>query len=123
VGLPLIVEATLWGKRLKTQRDPEMLSYACHVAVELGADAVKTEYTGDPVTMAQVVEACSVPVVILGGPQSDDVDALLGATRVAIQAGARGVAYGRNVWLSADPVGVADSVRAVLGGAPVPVPF
>ena len=67
-GLPLIVEATLWGKRLKAQRDPELLSYACHVAVELGADAVKTEYTGDPVTMAQVVDACSVPVVILGGP-------------------------------------------------------
>lgn len=122
-GLPLIVEATLWGNRLKAHRDPELLSYACHVAVELGADAVKTEYTGDPVTMAQVVDACSVPVVILGGPQSSDVDALLNSTREAVKAGARGVAYGRNVWLSPDPVGIADSVRAVLGGAEVAVRY
>jgi fructose-bisphosphate aldolase, class I len=99
VGLPLIVEATLWGKRLQDQRDPESLSYACHVAVELGADAVKTEYTGDPLTMAQVVDACSVPVVAPGGPWSDDVEALLSATRGAVDAGARGVAYGRNIWL------------------------
>ena len=119
VGLPLIVEATLWGKRLQGQRDPESLSYACHVAVELGADAVKTEYTGDPLTMAQVVDACSVPVVVLGGPWSDDVEALLSATRGAVDAGARGVAYGRNVWLSADPLGVTGAIRSVLDGRSV----
>ena len=116
VGLPLIVEATLWGRRLRNPRDPELLSYACHMAVELGADAVKTEYTGDPATMAQVVDACSVPVVVLGGPRSNDVDGLLASTRAAVTAGARGVAYGRNIWLAAEPVAVADAVRGALGG-------
>ncbi|HUB70225.1 MAG TPA: hypothetical protein VL984_07375 [Acidimicrobiales bacterium] len=114
VGLPLIVETTLWGGRLTRQTEPELLRYACHMAVELGADAVKTEYTGDPVTMAQVVDACSVPVVILGGPHSGNLQGLVESTRAAVVSGVRGVAYGRNIWLAPDPAAAAEAVRGAL---------
>jgi len=36
-------------------------------AAELGVDIIKTTYTGDPKSMARVVEACPARVAIQGG--------------------------------------------------------
>ena len=118
-GIPVIVEATLWGGRIADTRDPEQLALACRMAVELGADAVKTEYTGDVETMKSVIDACGVPVVTLGGPKTDALDGLLEATRGAMSAGASGVAYGRNVWLSDDANQLTGQLREIIHGQPV----
>jgi DhnA family fructose-bisphosphate aldolase class Ia len=121
VGLPLIVEAVLWGTRIADKKDPEMLAFGCRMATELGADAIKTEYTGDPVTMAQIVNSCPAPVLVLGGQKSDSPSALIDATRDALDAGARGVIYGRNIWQSDDPVGISRQLREVIHGSLVAV--
>ncbi|GIW04456.1 MAG: fructose-bisphosphate aldolase [Thermomicrobiales bacterium] len=114
VGLPLIVEAVLWGSQIENKKDPERLAFACRMAVELGADAIKTEYTGDPVTMRQIIETCPAPVLVLGGAKSDSVADVLEATRGAMEAGARGVIYGRNVWQHDDPVAVSRQLRDII---------
>jgi DhnA family fructose-bisphosphate aldolase class Ia len=116
VGLPLIVESVLWGNRIKDQRDPERLAFGCRMAAELGADALKTEYTGDPATMAQIVESCPAPVLVLGGPKSDSPTAIFDATRGALEAGAKGVAFGRNVWQADDPLAVCAQLREIIHG-------
>lgn len=116
VGLPLIVEAVLWGSRIEDRKDPELLAYACRTAAELGADAIKTEWTGDRATMAQVIAGCPAPVLVLGGAKTDTPEPLLEATRGAIEAGARGVAYGRNVWQADDPLDVARQLREIIHG-------
>lgn len=116
LGLPLIVETVLWGSRITDSRDPDMLAFGCRMAAELGADAIKTEYTGDPETMAPVIEGCGVPVLTLGGPKTDSEDELVQTTREAMEAGARGVVYGRNVWQAEDPIRVSASLREVIHG-------
>ncbi len=116
VGLPLMVEATLWGSRIADKRDPELLAFVCRLAAELGADAIKTEYTGDPERMATVVEGCPVPILTLGGPKTDSEEALLGATRGAMEAGVRGVVYGRNIWQAENPQKISASIREVVHG-------
>ena len=122
VGLPLIVEATLWGSRIADRKDPELLAFACRTAAELGADAIKTEWTGDRATMAQVIEGCPAPVFVLGGAKAATPEPLLAATREAMAAGARGVAYGRNVWQADDPLAVSRQLREIIhGAAPVGV--
>ena len=55
--MPLIVEATLWGTRHDEKKDPEALQHVCRMAYELGADAIKTEYTGDVERCAQVIDS------------------------------------------------------------------
>jgi DhnA family fructose-bisphosphate aldolase class Ia len=120
VGLPLIVEAVLWGSRVPDKRDPDMLAYGCRVAAELGADALKTEYTGDPISMAKVIEGCPAPVLVLGGPKTDAPNALFDATREALDAGARGVAYGRNIWQADDPLAVSRKLREIIHGVRSP---
>jgi fructose-bisphosphate aldolase, class I len=116
VGLPLIVEATLWGSRIAEKKDPDLLAYGCRIAAELGADAIKTEYTGDPATMAQVVEECPVPVLTLGGAKGSSEEAVVEAARGAMEGGARGIIFGRNVWQTEDPVRMSAALREVVHG-------
>jgi DhnA family fructose-bisphosphate aldolase class Ia len=116
VGMPVIVESVLWGGRMEDKRDPELLAFGARVAAEFGADAIKTTYTGDPETMRQVVEGCPVPVLVLGGVRSSDPAVVLEATRGALDAGAKGVVYGRNVWQADDPVAMCGSLRDVIHG-------
>lgn len=48
------------------------------------------------------IVAWGVPTVILGGARQDNLNLLLEQIRAALEAGARGVVIGRNVWQSAD---------------------
>ena len=86
------------------------------MAAELGADAVKTEYTGDPQTMREVVEACPVPILTLGGAKSNSEEAVVEAARGAVEGGARGIIFGRNVWMADDPVRMSASLREAVHG-------
>ncbi len=113
-GLPLIVESVLWGSRIKDKKDPERLAFAARMAVELGADAIKTEFTGDPETMKQIIDGTPAPVLVLGGAKSNDPDAVVAATRQAMTSGAKGVIYGRNVWQADDPLAISARLRDVI---------
>lgn len=114
VGLPVIVEAVLWGSRAHDQADEGAITYVSRLAAELGADAVKTQYTGDPQSMRRVVESCPVPVLLLGGPKSDDLDELTRSSRDALSTGARGLVYGRNVWQGGDTLAAARRLHGLV---------
>lgn len=113
-GLPLIVETVLWGSRIEDSRDPDLLAFGCRMAAELGADVIKTEYTGDPETMKPVVEGCPVPLLVLGGPKGDSAEDLVESTRGAMAAGARGVIYGRNIWQADDPIRLSTDIKETI---------
>jgi len=102
VGLPVIVEATLWGSRVSDQRDPEALRQMCRIAAELGADAIKTEFVGEIDAQRDLIEEVgNIPVLTLGGAAAAP-DVVAQAARDAISAGVRGLIFGRNVWQVAD---------------------
>jgi len=96
-GLPLMVEAMAKGKDLKST-DPAGVKLASRAAAELGADMVKTYYTGDPDSFAEVIEGCMVPVVVLGGAKTDSIRDVFSDVYYSIQAGGSGIAIGRNIW-------------------------
>ena len=73
------------------------------MGAELGADIVKTNYSGDPESFANVIDSCPVPVVIAGGPKVETELDHLSMVEGAIASGARGVAIGRNVFQHQDP--------------------
>ena len=81
----------------------ELVAHAARIGMELGADVIKTQYTGSPDTFARVVEAVRpVPVVIAGGPLRPELE-VVAAAQAAVQAGARGVSIGRNVFCREAP--------------------
>ena len=81
----------------------EYVKLAARIGAELGADIVKTNYTGSPDTFKEIVKGCNVPVVIAGGPKMDTEADLLQMVYDAIGAGATGVAIGRNIFQAEDP--------------------
>jgi DhnA family fructose-bisphosphate aldolase class Ia len=117
IGLPVIVESVLWGSRMDDQRDAELLAFAARMAAELGADAIKTTYTGDPESMRRVVEGCPIPVLVLGGVRSADPAPVLEATRGALEAGAKGRRLRPQRWQADDPLLMCGLLRDVIHGA------
>jgi fructose-bisphosphate aldolase, class I len=109
-GIFLVVEVVDWGPLCRPETRTEMLTWGVRVAAELGADVVKVPYVGSVLEMEQLVAVCPVPVLALGGPPIEE-ETLLARTRASLQAGARGVVYGRNIWQAPDP---ASRVRSVL---------
>ncbi|WP_110644010.1 hypothetical protein [Salinicola sp. CPA57] len=102
IGLPLIVEAVVWGHREQGREDGrldgERIARVARIGAELGADLIKAQFTGDPRDMQGLVQSCPVPVLVLGGSAMNDDEALACFTRDALDNGARGVIFGRNAW-------------------------
>jgi DhnA family fructose-bisphosphate aldolase class Ia len=93
---------------------PKNIGDACRIGAELGVDFIKTTYTGDVDSFAKIVEQVYVPIVVLGGTKSDDPRDLLEPIHGAMQAGACGVACGRNIYQSEDPAKMVQAVAAII---------
>ena len=120
VGIPLIVESLARGKAVENPGDPRWLNLHTRMAVELGADAVKTDYSGDTASMRSVVEQCPIPILVLGGSRhASDKDAL-NVVREVAAAGAAGVFFGRNVFQADNISAFLEQARAALDGASTP---
>jgi DhnA family fructose-bisphosphate aldolase class Ia len=101
-GIPLIGEFyPIAPEKMSPEALHKIVYTACRILAELGADAIKTFYTGE--RFADVVEACPVPIFTLGAEKTPrEIDALNLAYR-SVKAGARGVVFGRNVIQAANP--------------------
>jgi fructose-bisphosphate aldolase, class I len=123
VGVPLIVESLARGKQIENPGDPKWLKLHTRIAVELGADAIKTDYSGDPDSMRSVVEGCPIPILVLGGSRQDSDKDSLALVRGAVEAGASGVFIGRNVFQSENMRSFLQQARSILDRrASLPVP-
>ena len=78
--------------------------WACRVGAELGADLIKTRYSGSVSEFRRSVEACGQPVLVAGGPRREaGLSGALGTVSEVLEAGASGVIFGRQVWQHDDP--------------------
>jgi DhnA family fructose-bisphosphate aldolase class Ia len=95
----------------------ENVALSARVAAELGADWVKAPYAPD---YRRVAEACYIPVVMLGGARKSYERQMLENIKTAVDAGAAGVAIGRNIFQADDPERMTAAVAAIVhGGATV----
>jgi DhnA family fructose-bisphosphate aldolase class Ia len=82
------------------------------MAAELGADLVKTFYTGSD--FEKITQATPVPVLALGAKKTPrEIDALRLAHE-AVSAGARGIVFGRNVLQARSPEKFLDALKEVV---------
>jgi len=98
-GMPLMIEPIARGEKVGADiHDSAYIALAVRIAAELGADIVKTAYTGTTESFRPVVEACPVPVLIAGGPRARTDMEVMEMIEGAMRAGASGVVFGRNVF-------------------------
>jgi fructose-bisphosphate aldolase, class I len=114
-GIPAIAWIYPRGAAVQNDTSKEIVSYAARAGLELGADAVKIKYTGDPESFSWAVKAAGgVKVFMSGGPKAPTDDDFLAQVKGVIQAGATGLAVGRNVWQNSDPLAMAEKLKKII---------
>ena len=113
-GMPLLAMMYPRGKKVKSEHDVEMVKHVARIGAELGADLIKTNYTGDPDSFKDVIRSCPVPVIIAGGPKANTDSEVLKMVEDAIAAGASGVSIGRNVFQHDSPTDITIAISKVV---------
>ena len=96
------------------EETPEITAYAARIGMELGADMVKVKYTGDRSTLSWVVKSAGRTKVVVSGGVKKDKSKFLDEVQSVMHAGAAGIAVGRNVWQSEDPMGVTAELKNIV---------
>jgi fructose-bisphosphate aldolase, class I len=99
-GVPLMAEMLPGGFTSSPEKSAANVALACRIGAELGANIIKTTYVGPKEEFRKVTAGCFAPVVVLGGEATNSHNGLFGAIEDSLDAGAAGVAIGRNVWKS-----------------------
>ncbi|MGB4405553.1 MAG: hypothetical protein WBI82_01675 [Sphaerochaeta sp.] len=119
LGLPVMLEAlakgTIGGKEF-APHESEAIRMVARMGAEIGADLIKTYYTGSVESFARVVEGCPVPIVILGGSKNDSVRVVFQAIYDSLQAGGSGIAMGRNIWSFGNVEAMINAVNGLVHG-------
>ena len=97
-SVPLIAMMYPRGENIKDPHDPGIVAHAARIGAEGGADMVKTVYTGDIDSFRNVVKSCPVPIVIAGGPTATSDFEIMQLCYDAMEAGAKGITFGRNIF-------------------------
>ena len=116
LGVPVLAMSYARGVNLEgddPEHNAEYLGHAVRLAEELGADLVKTAYSGDSGSFESVCAATRLPVIIAGGSRGTDRQTAE-MVRGAMDAGAAGVSMGRSIFQHDDPEGITRAVSAVV---------
>jgi predicted phospho-2-dehydro-3-deoxyheptonate aldolase len=113
-GIPMLAMMYPRGPNVTNSHDPALVQHVARLGAELGADVVKTNYTGSIESFKEVTKGCPVPVIIAGGPKAKTVEDVLRMVYDSIQAGGVGVSIGRNVFQHKNPTAMVKALSAIV---------
>lgn len=117
--IPTIAWMYLHGKHIGDPHDRQKLAYAARLGLELGADAVKLQFTlgdnenQDIKDLGWIVQNAGKSKVFISGGQKMSDEEALQLTKV-VKAAAAGLALGRNIWQRNNPVEFAKQIAEIL---------
>ena len=119
-GVPVVMWAYPRGHGIEGKQeyggdtDPDVISYAARIGLELGADMVKCKYPGTSEGWQQLEEVTGkMKSVMSGGSKASDREFLEDVHSV-VSAGGNGLAVGRNVFQREDPERLLDRLEGVI---------
>jgi len=115
-GLPLMIEPIPGSFENKAQHTPVNIGEAGRISAEIGADVVKMQYTGDRESFREATRGIFQPIIVLGGPNRGNIEAVLTDVHGAIAEGAFGIAIGRNIWAHETPAKVIAAMNVIIHG-------
>jgi predicted phospho-2-dehydro-3-deoxyheptonate aldolase len=113
-GMPLLAMMYPRGPKIQNEHAADVVAHAARLGAELGADIIKTNYTGDVETFKAVVEGCPAPVIIAGGPKCKTAQEILQTACESIKAGSAGLSIGRNVFQHESPTLMVKALAAIV---------
>ncbi|MCK4589878.1 MAG: fructose-bisphosphate aldolase [Nanoarchaeota archaeon] len=114
-SLPVIVWVYPRGRFVKDDLTTDILAYAARTGLELGADVVKVKYNNDKEGYKWVVQnAGKAKLIVSGGPGIELGEKYLRHVRDFMDAGASGMAIGRNIWQSEKPLKITKALKSLI---------
>ncbi|MBW2994772.1 fructose-bisphosphate aldolase [Candidatus Woesearchaeota archaeon] len=113
-GLPVVAWMYPRGEFVNNPKSNEITAYSARIGLELGADFVKIVYNGDMEGFKWVVKCAGKTKVFVAGGLKADSSELLKNVREVMDAGASGLAIGRNIWQHEDPLKITKAVKKIV---------
>jgi class I fructose-bisphosphate aldolase len=88
----------------------------CRISAEIGADIVKCIYPGNVEALRTVVEGCPAPLLVAGGTRAGKPEDAYRQAQGAMEAGAAGLVFGRNIYESNEPAAKLARYRRIVHG-------
>jgi DhnA family fructose-bisphosphate aldolase class Ia len=115
-NLPLVTEVPFWGKAVPENESERaaLLEHACRIAWEVGSDIIKAPYLEDRDAFRRITSNLPAPILVLGGVKTDKVEEAFTLVAKAMEDGARGVFFGRNIWQHEYPDRMVTAMKAII---------
>lgn len=118
-GVPVVMWAYPRGHGIEDSdyegdTDPEVISYASRIGLELGADMVKVKYPGSLEAMQQVTDVIGDMKLVMSGGSKRSDEAFIEDVENTLEAGGNGLAVGRNVFQRENPEELLDRLEEVI---------
>lgn len=113
-GIPFIVEPLAIQKGSNVVRDFDIMKLIVRMASEIGADLIKADFPESKKQFEEMVGIASVPILVRGGPKMDSDREMLQMVKDAMDCGARGIVFGRNVWQHKNPAAILKALAVIV---------
>ncbi len=115
LGIPLIGECYVVEHAEKTKEQLHAkVKRVTRVMAELGADLIKCFFTGE--RFHEVVQNTPVPVFTIGAEKLPTDLAVLTKAWDSVKQGARGIIFGRNIFMAREPAKIIAALNDVING-------
>jgi len=119
LGIPLIGECyVVEHKEISADQMHAKVKRVTRVMAELGADLIKCFFTGD--RFHEVVENNPVPVFTIGAEKLATDLAVLQKAAASVNQGARGIIFGRNIFMATNPPKLIRALNDVMNAGLTP---
>lgn len=113
-NLPVIAWMYPRGKSIQNPDSVETIAYAARVGLEIGADVVKVRFPSSLQNLQWIVKSAGrCKVVFAGGAKLAETE-FFETAKTVMQAGAFGLAVGRNVWQSDHPEEISEKLAEIV---------
>jgi class I fructose-bisphosphate aldolase len=113
-NLPTIAWIYPRGKSIKGKSKKELMAYSARVGLEIGADIIKINYSGNPTDLNWAVKSAGKTKIVIAGGIKKGEKILLKQVKEIIKEGAIGLAIGRNIWQSKEPLKITNKIKKIL---------
>lgn len=115
-GLPVMAWMYPRGAAVENKDKTEITAYAARIGLELGADIVKIQYPGSIEGLKKAVEAAGRTKVVVSGGKKETEEEFVQHVKDVVDAGAAGIAVGRNIWQHQDPIDITIKIKDIIFG-------
>ncbi len=113
-NIPLIGWMYLNGSGTKDRDVKELTAYAARIGLELGADIIKIKYPGDLKSLSWAVESAGKTKIVVSGGEKEEEKIFLETVTDVMKSGAIGMAVGRNIWQSENPLALTQKLKSII---------